>query len=192
MVELSYQMVLSTIQTVGLLIGIFYYIITLRNQQKTQELSRQNQELTLETRQAQLFMNIFNNFSSKGYQKDLENILAWEYDNYEDFFAKYGADVNPEDHSIFDHNLQWMEGLGVLVRRGLIDANLVFEIMYGTIINFYEKFEPILAEFRVQWGPFIQQDLTYLYNEMKRIQGEKGYDFGFSDYEAGAHEMKKY
>ena len=31
---------------------------------------------TLETRQAQLFMNIFINYSSKGYQKDLENILS--------------------------------------------------------------------------------------------------------------------
>jgi len=167
MVELTYQMVLSTLQTVGLLVGIFYYVMTLRNQQK-------NQQVTLETRQAQLFMNIFNNFSSKEYQKDLENILAWQFNDYDDFFAKYGHDVNPEDHSIWDHNLQWMEGLGVMVRRNLIDPNLVFDIMYGTIISFYEKFEPILIQFKKQWGADMQQDLTYIYLEMKRIKEERG------------------
>ena len=174
MVELTYQMVLSTLQTAGILVGIFYYMMTLRNQQKSQEISTKNQELTLETRQAQLFMNIFNNFSSKEYQKDLENILSWEYTNYEDFFSKYGADVNPDDHSIWDHNLQWMEGLGVMVRRNLIDPNLVFDIMYGTIISFYEKFEPILMQFKKQWGADMQQDLTYIYMEMKRIKEERG------------------
>ncbi len=52
MVEITYQMVLSTLQTAGILVGIYYYVMTLRNQRK-------NQELALETRQAQLFMNIY-------------------------------------------------------------------------------------------------------------------------------------
>ena len=52
MAEITYQVVLSTLQTFGLLVGIFYYVMTLRNQQK-------NQQLALETRQAQLFMNIY-------------------------------------------------------------------------------------------------------------------------------------
>ena len=39
MAEITYQMVLSTIQTVGLLVGISYYILTLRNAQHTRELA---------------------------------------------------------------------------------------------------------------------------------------------------------
>ena len=35
MVEITYQMVLSTLQTAGLLVGISYYILTQRNQQKS-------------------------------------------------------------------------------------------------------------------------------------------------------------
>ena len=65
MAEITYQMVLSTIQTVGLLVGIFYYVTTLRNAQKTRELTLQSMELTrkaqeqaVETRQAQLYNNI--------------------------------------------------------------------------------------------------------------------------------------
>jgi hypothetical protein len=60
MAEITYQMVLSTIQTVGLLVGIFYYITTMRNAQKTRELALKSQELTrkaqehaVETRQIQ-------------------------------------------------------------------------------------------------------------------------------------------
>jgi len=70
-----------------------------------------------------------------------------------------------------------MEGLGVLVKRNLIDSNLVFDIMYGTIIDFYEKFEPILEQFKVQWGSHVQQDLTFIYEEIKRIQEERGIDY---------------
>jgi hypothetical protein len=73
MVDVTYQMVLSTLQTAGLLVSIFYYITVLRNQQKNQEISLRNQEKTLEsleltrksqedalhTRQAQFFMDIY-------------------------------------------------------------------------------------------------------------------------------------
>ena len=38
MVEITYQMVLSTLQTVGLLVGITYYLIIMRNSQRAQQL----------------------------------------------------------------------------------------------------------------------------------------------------------
>ena len=63
MAEITYQMVLSTIQTIALVVGIVYYLTIMRNAQKTRELTLQSQELTrkaqeqsLETREAQLFM----------------------------------------------------------------------------------------------------------------------------------------
>jgi hypothetical protein len=167
LVMIDVQTILTYLTLISVPIGVTYHIVTLYN-------SRKNQQLTLETRQAQLFMNIFNNFSSKEYQKDLENIMSWQYTDYDDFFAKYGPDVNPDDHAIWDHNLQWMEGLGVMVKRNLIDPNLVYDIMYGTIISFYEKFEPIILRFKEQGGTHILQDLTYIHDEMKRIQKERG------------------
>ena len=56
MAEITYQMVLSTLQTAGLLVGIFYYILTLRNAQHTRELSLKAQEQAAETRKTQLLM----------------------------------------------------------------------------------------------------------------------------------------
>lgn len=163
---------LSTLQTVGILVGIFYYIMTIRTNQRNQDIAIRNQELTLETRQAQLFMNIFNTFASKEYQKDKEQMMAvWEWKDYTDFFAKYGPDVNPDDHAVWDMNLQWMEGVGVLVRRGLIDPELVYDIMYGSIISFWEKHETIIQGLREQSQlPNLLDDLEYIYNQMKAIE----------------------
>jgi hypothetical protein len=56
MVDISYQMVLSTLQTAGILVGIFYYIFTLRNAQHTRELQLRAQEQAADTQKAQLLM----------------------------------------------------------------------------------------------------------------------------------------
>ena len=67
MVEITLPLVLQIIQTVSLVVGIVYYLIIMRNSQRTRELTLRSQELTrkaqeqaLETRQAQLFMQLYN------------------------------------------------------------------------------------------------------------------------------------
>ena len=39
MVEITSQMVLSTLQTIALIVGIAYYLTIMRNSQRTRELS---------------------------------------------------------------------------------------------------------------------------------------------------------
>ena len=92
-----------TLQTIGILltgisltVAAAYYTFTLRN-------TRRNQELTLETRQTQLFMDIYKTWASKEFQRDLEQMrYIWEFDGFDDFFEKYGVENNPEDHAIWD------------------------------------------------------------------------------------------
>jgi hypothetical protein len=93
MFELTLPIVLQILQTAGILVGIAYYLVIMRNSQKTRELTLRNQELTLqsqelsrkaqeqavETRQAQLFMSIFNSWTTKENLKDLEKWIAWEW-----------------------------------------------------------------------------------------------------------------
>ena len=89
-------MFLSTLQTAGILVGIFYYLMVLRNQQKNQEMSLRNQELTLksqalatETRQAQLFMQLFDRWSDPSFAKV-----------YGDYRYKVCANVNNDPDAI--------------------------------------------------------------------------------------------
>jgi hypothetical protein len=50
---LTLQTLLTYLTLISVPVGVFYHIMTLRN-------TRRNQELTLETRQAQMFMQIYN------------------------------------------------------------------------------------------------------------------------------------
>jgi hypothetical protein len=60
MVEITLPITLQIIQTLSLIIGIAYYLTIMRNSQKTRELTLNAQEQALETRQAQLFMQLAN------------------------------------------------------------------------------------------------------------------------------------
>ena len=56
MVEITYQMVLSTIQTASLVVGIVYYITIMRNTQRTRELTLKAQEETERARQRDMII----------------------------------------------------------------------------------------------------------------------------------------
>jgi hypothetical protein len=165
---IEYIDIRDVIAIFGLFTGFGWYVLNIRG-------VRKNQQQQLETRQAQLFMNIYNVYSSKQYQKDQETmLLKWEFDGFDDFFNKYGVDVNPEEHSIYDMYSAYYKGIGVLVRRELIDAKLVYDLMSWSIITFWEKFKPVLLGLREQYGPESGKDIEYLYNEMKKIQNSNG------------------
>jgi hypothetical protein len=66
-----------------------------------------------------------------------------------------------------------LEGLGVMVKRGLIDVNFIYDLMYGSIIMIWEKFLPIVLESRKNRVPHLYKDVEYLYDEMKRIRDDR-------------------
>jgi len=63
MVEITLPIILQIVQTVALVVGIIYYLTIMRNQQRTRELTLKAQEHATETRQAQLFMQIYDKWS---------------------------------------------------------------------------------------------------------------------------------
>ena len=177
MVELTLPIVLQIVQTVGILVGIIYYLTIMRNSQRNQELTLKAQEQTLETRQAQLFLNTYNVYTSKQFQKDREELMQlWKWTDYDDFYSKYGSDVDAEAKAIFDSILLWLEGLGTLVKRGLIDPELVHDLLYAFIINFWERHLPIISRLREQHGPKVLEDLESLYDHMNRLSEKHGKD----------------
>jgi len=178
MVDVSYQMVLSTLQTAGLLVGIFYYVTTLRNAQKTRELTLQSQELsrnaqeqTLETRQAQLFMQLYDTFSDPEFLKHQYITNHWEWTDYEDFQERYGVRTNPDTFIHFSSMARFFEGVGVLVKRKLIDPYLVDDLMSGNILEFWEKFGESwikVNQERTNYPQYYEQ-VEYLYSVIKPI-----------------------
>jgi len=159
MVEITYQMVLSTLQTVGILVGIVYYITIMRNAQRTRELTLQSQELTqkaqeqaLETRQAQLFMVLYDHYNSIDYKKQAGNMyFQWEWSDVDEFMERYGPDGDADNYAVFSSVTSFYDGIGVLVKNGLVDANLVSDIMSGSITRLWETFEPAIRGVRERY-----------------------------------------
>jgi hypothetical protein len=165
-------------------LAAFYYINTLRNANRMRELTLESQELTckaqeqaLETRQAQFFMSVYRDHVSKENISDwIEMVMQWESDDYDEFVEKYNVPSSLENHSKYGTLTGRLEGLGVLVRRGLIDVNLLYDLNYGSIIMIWEKFSPIIMEMRRRMNvPQFMADLEYLYDEMVRIREERAH-----------------
>jgi hypothetical protein len=156
-IQAAYYMVAAT----GVLVAAAYYILNMR--------------ATLETRQVQLFMDLYKTYSSKDNQKDRDAMqLTWKFDGIREFIEKYGAIKNPDEHAKWDTQVAQYVGMGVLVRRGMIKPELVFDLINDSFTVFWEKFLPIIKEHRVGYLSSYAQDAEYLYDEMKRIAAERG------------------
>ncbi|HUS78799.1 MAG TPA: hypothetical protein VM050_09070 [Patescibacteria group bacterium] len=155
MVEITLSIVLQIVQTIALIIGIVYYITIMRNTQRTRELSLRAQELTLkaqeqakETRQAQLLMQIYEAYRDAEFRLLAEEIINQEWTDYVDFWEKYGAIKNPVAWSRWGSVAAFFNGVGVLLKKELIDIDLVEELISNQAFVLWMRMEPILAGWR--------------------------------------------
>ena len=110
------QTISVIVASAGVLAAALYYMMTLR-------ITQRNMKTTLETRQAQLFMDVYDKFSSKEFTDNMDKLLIHEapkYGSYEEFLEKYGYEKNPQYFSSLMRMGMTLEGVGVLVKRGLI------------------------------------------------------------------------
>jgi hypothetical protein len=84
----------------------------------------------------------------------------YQLKDYDDWFPDYGT------------LLTFFEGLGILVKKGLIDISLVEDLLANRIIWFWEThMEPTIDTTRTFTRDPTQYDhIEYLYHEMKHRQ----------------------
>jgi len=164
------QTLFSYLTPISLTIGVIYHIMTLNN-------TRKNQQLQLETRQAQLFMVMYSDFKRPDVQKAYNDVVhVWEWEDYEDFQKKYGRLSNWDEFNKYMLVYSVYEGLGVLIYRNLIDVKMIEELMRSYVIHFWEKIGPIMREARVRHdNPWIAEWTEYLYTEIKKIESTPAY-----------------
>ena len=73
MVEITYQIVLSTLQTIALIVGIVYYITIMRNQQRAQQ-------KTDAARNSQILIQLYNRMSDVDVVERWLDLLSTEFD----------------------------------------------------------------------------------------------------------------
>jgi len=135
------------IASAGMFVAAVYYILQIRNQTKL--------------RQTDLVMRLYSTFGSTEFQKVWKRFMTTEYKNYDDFVEKYGSWA-PEAGF-------FLEGIGVLLKRNLIDIELVDDLFSGPIKFAWEKFKAVAEDARKQLNyPEYAEHVEFLYNEMKK------------------------
>ena len=167
MIELTAIRDLVTI--FGVIAGFSYYVINVRANQK-------NQKLQLETRQMQLFMQIYNDINSR------ESLINWaELNNltidYEEYLQKHDSTVSPEYFAKRASLWYSYNTIGELLRLNMIEPDLLARLNVDTnVIVMYENWEHIIKENRTRENmPDLWDGFEYLYNEMKKIRESKNY-----------------
>ncbi|MFH2110542.1 MAG: DUF4760 domain-containing protein [Candidatus Bathyarchaeota archaeon] len=158
-IQAAYYMVAAT----GVLVAALYYIYNVRTNQKTAR-------TTLETRQTQLFMQLFAQYNNKDFMQDFAKVAYdMEYSNLEEWTRKYGSTADREAWASWARVGRFFDGVGILVRRGLIDMDLVMDELRELILFSWDKMKPWVYEVRVEMkSPHTWENFEYLAEETRR------------------------
>jgi len=144
------QTVSIAIASAGVFAAAIYYIFQIRHQTRI--------------RQTDLVMKLYSQFSSLEFQKVWYEVLKREAKDHYDYEKKYGW----VEFSVIDI---FFEGIGILLKRKLIDIELVDDMFTTPVKWTWEKMKDITLEWRkVRNAPEIGEWLEYLYNEMQKRQ----------------------
>jgi len=161
-IQAVYYMVAAT----GVLVAAVYYIYNMRISQRNSALALKTQQQTLETRQAQMFMNIYQQTATKEFSSAYNTFLSYEWKNFDEFRELCQKKEILDQFQIL---AMYWEGIGVLVREGFLPIRLVALLITGMTRSFWEKLNPIKVDMRVNLGWVRWMSETeYLYDELLR------------------------
>jgi len=157
------QILLTYLTLISVPVGVLYHIMTLRN-------TRRNQELTLETRHAQMFMGIYGQLNQPEFIDAWRTFMNMEWNTYEEYMQ---IQNDPElGRSLWVLGM-FYEPLGVLVKEELVPMRLVAQTITGMTRMYWEKLVPIIEEGRRAMSlPRWYSETEYLYNELMKYIDE--------------------
>jgi len=145
----------------GVMVAAIYYLMQIRHQ--------------IKIRQTDLLVRLapWLNMSGSELLQAYVKVLNLEFKDYDDFVKKYGPPLaeKPEQMAIMTVG-NYFEAIGTLLRRKLLDADLVWDYWGETFIALWQKkyqlyVEGVRKEFnQPEFGGYGE----YLFNEMQKRQ----------------------
>jgi hypothetical protein len=142
------------IASAGVLAGVIYYILEIRHQSRL----RQTESV--------IRLSPFFNMNAREMQEAITQVCSIEYENYNDYLERYSG--KPEN-TMLKILGNYFEGIGILVSKKLVDADIVYNFWGDIIQSSWEKIKPLIADMRKDSGDlnmFVFWE--YLYDEMKK------------------------
>jgi hypothetical protein len=139
---------MTTVETISIVftglsisLAAFYYISTLRNTQR-------NQQLQLETRQISTYIQTLG-FRDPNFMKAWGDVMyIQEFNDYEDWLVEYGVNNNLEAWSNFCFICNTFQSIGLLVERGILEPDIVYDQEGELIMRSWERMSPIIEGMR--------------------------------------------
>ena len=177
----SLEVVAILLSGISISASLFYYANVLQNSNKTQQQA-------LETRQAGLFMSLYETNRSIEFRNQWRDVMTLEWKDWNDFQSKYLMTQPPHPAiPILLSVLSFYDGIGVLVKRKLIDIKYVDDLFNPHLLWTWEKNAPIVKGFRKVPTPWEHQLLIG-----KEETGEEIYSRLYDNFEFLYTELIKY
>ena len=163
-----------TLQTIGILltgisltVAATYYTLTLRNSQKA--------------RKTATLMQLYQSRQDPESVHRFWRIMGLTWENYEDYLQRWGPYANPEGTEeivLITSSWNFLDGLGKMLREGLVDIDTVYDMFGHRILMVWFKFETIIQAIRIEErggaGSDYLLNFEYLADEMIRLKKERG------------------
>ena len=159
-IQAAYYIVAAT----GVIGALLTAIVGVKSYINSNKRAQETRDRELETRQAQMFMDIYDKHSSIGFSKAWEKTVFTPWKTWEEF-SKLWEDPEFNDAAMLIGTSY--DGLGVLVMEGLLDIRYIALLMGGRVRPWGEKILPTLDEGRRAMG-FRRwlSESEYLYNAL--------------------------
>jgi hypothetical protein len=159
MVEITYQIMLSTLQTMGILIGIAYYIIELNY-------TRRNQEQTLKTRHATIYHQITSPLLTPIGIKNISLLEANPVSSHDEWLKLTSA--NHEFYAAYLWVCSIYEACGIYLRQGVASVEYFAEHQPYWHLRFWRQAKPIIYKQREELGSSYYRNMEYLFDSLEK------------------------
>jgi hypothetical protein len=130
----SLEVIAILLSGIGISASLFYYANVLQNANKT--------------RQAQLFMDLYRTYRDPFFRKQYQDILSQKWIDFNDFWEKYGEANNRDAWADWQTVASYFNGIGVLLKQGLIDIDMIDELLAPTVFMAWMRMGPIAEGFK--------------------------------------------
>jgi hypothetical protein len=161
----DYSVISLLLTGISISLAAIYYTLTLRRGQESINI--------------QAYMQAYQKAQDQGFLETLSEAL-WVHEtvDFDSWWSKYGPENNMEYFKRWYSMLVFFEGIGVQIKRGLIDLAIVDDMMSGPVLICWDRYEPVIMGIREKYGyPQFQEYQEYLVNEVRKIVNRQHPDY---------------
>ena len=126
-----FTVVKDIVTIVGIISGVSYYIMSVRNQQRAQE--------------AQVLLQLNQTFLNKDMIKDWAQFLNMNFENLQDLYEKTSPSTNMDGYLQRSRVWRLLTTLGLIIQKGLVSSETVYDTLSGTyIIQMWDRDGPLI------------------------------------------------